>query len=74
MNKSDIVDANTMDIQRIITNLIDGTGIVKQLSVDLPRTCLNEVLTTLNETNTYETLRFQLNVYTTHINLTFFNK
>lgn len=74
MTKKEIADANTMDVQRVITKLLDETGVIKRLSVDLPRTCLNEVLEVLNDSNIYETLEFQLNVYRTHINLTFFNK
>lgn len=78
MSKEELrmADATTMDIQRVITNLFNETGIVKQLTVNFPRSCLTEILTILSkhESQSLEDLRFQLNVYTNYVNLTFFNK
>jgi hypothetical protein len=70
-----VADARTMDIQYLIENLLKKTGIVHEVYLKFPKSCLNEVLEVLRHdaylTDNLKNVNFTLNTYDTHISLTF---
>lgn len=70
--KSEIADANTLEIKYIITELIERTSIIDHLTVSLPESCLSDVLQTLDKDFTSQ-FSFKLVKSKTGIYLEFFN-
>ena len=70
-----VADAGTMDIKYLIENLLKTTGIVHEVYLRFPKTCLPEVLKVLGHdsylTGNLDDVNFTLNTYDTHISLTF---
>lgn len=75
-NAEDMVaDAGTMNIKYLIENLLKNTGIVHEVYLRFPKTCLHDVLEVLGHdsylTGNLDDVNFTLNTYDTHISLTF---
>lgn len=70
-----VADAATMDIKYLIENLLKTTGIVHEVYLRFPKTCLPEILKVLEHdsclTGNLKNVNFTLNTYNTHIGLTF---
>lgn len=70
-----VADAGTMNIKYLIENLLKNTGIVHEVYLRFPKTCLHEVLEVLRHdsylTSNLDDVNFTLNTYDTHISLTF---
>ena len=70
-----VADAGTMNIKYLIENLLKNTGIVHEVYLRFPKTCLHEVLEVLGHdsylTGNLDDVNFTLNTYDTHISLTF---
>ena len=68
-------DAGTMNIKYLIENLLKNTGIVHEVYLRFPKTCLHDVLEVLGHdsylTGNLDDVNFTLNTYDTHISLTF---
>ena len=75
-NAEDMVaDATTMDIETIIERMLNNTGVVDEIYLKFPRTCLREVLEVLEHdsflTRNLNDINFSLNTYPTHVSITF---
>lgn len=70
-----VADAGTMNIKYLIENLLKNTGIVHEVYLRFPKTCLHDVLEVLGHdsylTGNLDDVNFTLNTYDTHISLTF---
>ena len=70
-----VADAGTMNIKYLIENLLKNTGIVHEVYLRFPKTCLHDVLEVLRHdsylTGNLDDVNFTLNTYDTHISLTF---
>lgn len=73
-----VADAGTMGIKYLIENLLKKTGIVHEVYLKFPKSCLNEALEVLKHdnylTDNLNGVNFSLNTYDTHISLTFNNR
>jgi len=70
IEKEKMADSTTMDIKYLIDDLIDSTGVIQDLRISLPRSCLKDVCKVL-EKREFEDMNVQMSVYSSYITLEF---
>lgn len=71
--ENSVADAATLNIKYLIENMLKKTGVVSEVYLKFPKSCLNEVLEVLRHDSylTSKGVNFTLNTYDTYISLTF---